>query len=391
MGSLPPTASPSTTATTTTNAAIPPHAMPLISAPALLSAHLSRTPPTRPSSGGRGPTQARPISLNTASLTHSHGSAVVKIGAGAGEGSSSVVCGVRGEILPISEIPSWSVGDAVSRVVVQDAEEDLEDEDEDALWQHNLLVPNISLDTGCSPLHPANTAPSEEQQSLSQRLLSLLLTSRLVRLRDLEIYHHHHDAEEDDDAAAAALDPDGMEIEAHEPAGGSNATRKTVKAFWVLYIDILCISHAGSGSVFDAAWLALCAALRTTVLPAARWDADEGRVLCSSDVGRATRLSLRGLPVPLSWGIFVHDKRVVGTGKGEEAVVLVDLGAMEEEACAERGCVVVDLSEEDGEVQLVRVEKSGGGVAGVREVQSVVKVAEGRWREWRKLLGEACG
>lgn len=320
---------------------VPPSAMPLVSPTALLSAHLKQSPPTRPSN--RAPLQPRPIELNTGSLTHSNGSSLVKIGA------TSIVCGVRAEILLVSDIPSFRVSKSTSPSTSnQNNEQDL-NKGESALSLYNLLVPNIELAIGCSPLHPANTAPSIEAQSLSQRILSLLLTSTLVRLRDLEIWH-----------TPELLD------------GQSQEEEPQLKAYWTLYIDMVCISHAGSGSVFDAAWLALCAALKDTMLPRAVWDIDDLAVYCSPDIAEARRLELRGMPVPLSFGGF-------------EGRVLVDLDGLEEECTLERGCVVVD--DGDGDGGILRVEKSGGAEIGGKEIEPVLEVARERWREWRKVLG----
>jgi exosome complex component RRP43 len=304
----------------------------------------------------------------------------------------------------VSEIPSFSVTDAVSRTAQEweaaeaadepgSSRSDAHSNDEDALWQYNLVVPNLALDTGCSSLHPANTAPSEEQQSLSQRLLSLLLTSKLVRLRDLEIYHHQSDSHNDSDEAG----PDEMEVEATAAAtlnvwDTGETAMKAVKAYWVLYIDMLCISYAGRESVFDAAWLALLSALRTTTLPGARWDADAGAVVCSADVPRSTNLQLRGTPVPLSWGVCILDSRILQSstnskGQPRREVVLIDMDTAEEESCRERGCVVVDMSAGEG-AELVRLEKSGGSFVGAEQLAEIVGVAEDRWREYQQAFGD---
>ena len=361
--------------------------MPLVSPNALLSTHLTQTPPTRPS--GRTPLQANKIQLTTNSLTHTHGSALVRIG------STTVVCGVRGEILEVKDIPSFSVkdafgggGDAVNE------DDDAERSKDRVLADYNLLVPNLSLDTGCSPLHPANAPPSAEQMSTTQRVLSLLLSSSLVRVRDLEIY-------EGEDGLAEALKGEEGDEMVLDDQDEQETTAKQVKAYWTLYIDIICLSHAGSsGTVFDAAWLAVLAALKTTKLPFASWDRDEGRVLCSSDVGRATMLTLRGMPVGVSFGACRLDERVleaarrrdgeagkkVKATKKEEAVLLIDLEGIEEECCADTGCVVVDCSRGEGATELLRVEKSGGGFVGLEEIQTLVKVAKGRWKEWTALL-----
>ena len=60
--------------------------------------------------------------------------------------------------------------------------------------------------------------------------------------------------------------------------------------------------HAGTGSVFDAAWLALYAALKDMILPQALWDVDEMAVFCSPEMNEAKKLRLREMPVPLRLG-----------------------------------------------------------------------------------------
>ncbi|RMZ92284.1 hypothetical protein DV736_g502, partial [Chaetothyriales sp. CBS 134916] len=332
--------------------------MPLISPAALLHAHLSQTPPLRPSR--RQPTEPRPIDLNIGALTHTHGSSLVRIGA------TTIVCGVRAEILPVADIPSYR------SVKKEGANED------DHLRLYNLLVPNLELSTGCSPLHPANAAPSVEAQSISQRLLSLLHSSRLVRQADLEVtYTAEPLAATASSAAELGLLPDD--------------TAQQLKAFWVLYIDMLCLSHGGSGSVFDAAWLAMYAALHHTRLPKAVWDVDAKQVFCSPVMREARPLRLRGMPVPLSFGIFVPDKTSVPDEQAREEAArwLVDLDAFEEETVAEAGCVVVD-ADDVGEAVLHRLEKSGGaGRIGLSEIRVLVGIAKARRSQWQRVLHNA--
>ena len=133
----------------------------------------------------------------------------------------------------------------------------------------------------------------------------------------------------------------------------------------------------------------MLAALNDTVLPKARWDGDEGRVVCSAEIKEGRRLKVRGGSVGVSWGVVVPEVRDVGMGGqrggGERGRVLVDLDVLEEECCWEVGCVVVD---HDGRV-VVRLEKSGGGVVGVREMGELVGVATERWREWQSVLERA--
>lgn len=331
--------------------------MPLISPNALLYAHLNQSPATRPSN--RSPTQPRPINLNIGSLTHCNGSSLIKIGA------TTIVCGVRAELLPVSEIPSYRITKSTSynptsNVSLQESDEE---DPYDSISLYNLLVPNIELATGCSPSHPANTAPSTEAQSLSQRVLSLLRTSKLVRTSDLEVSY----------TPPPETDVDGVE------------QGPQLKAYWVLYIDMLCISYGGS--LFDTAWLALYAALRNAVLPKAWWDADLGQVLCSSEIVDAKSLTLRGMPVPLTFGAFVPEQRAK-RGKENQSWVLVDMDAFEEECCEEQGTVTVDLSD-NGAIEIVRIEKNGGTISNVRTIKEMTNVAGNRWQEWKSVLDRA--
>ncbi|OQV04125.1 3' exoribonuclease family, domain-containing protein isoform 1 [Cladophialophora immunda] len=358
---------PSLDPSTVLNASVPASAMPLISPDALLHAHLKQSPPRRPSN--RLTSEPRPIQLNVGSLTHCNGSSLVKIGA------TTIVCGVRAEILPTSEIPSFRVTKSADKDWTlpsrpKNEVDDHEGEGEYSATQlYNLVVPNIELATGCSPRHPANTAPSVEAQSISQRLLSLLHTSQLVRTSDLEIIY--------------APPPESQDLEL-----GIDAEAQ-LKAYWTLYIDMMCISHGGS--VFDAAWLALDAALRNCLLPKAWWDADLEKVICSMDVKEARKLRLRGMPVPSSWGLFVPEKRLLTMqNDGEDrSWILMDLDTFEEESCAEVGCITVDCSNGADSAVVLRIEKSGGSVVGVDQIAQVAESAKQRWQQWKNVLDTA--
>ncbi|KAA6413949.1 MAG: exoribonuclease family [Lasallia pustulata] len=150
-------------------------------------------------------------------------------------GDTAVVCGVRAEILLASSIPQPPPPS------VTPAEEEAAEE----LAALGLLVPNLTLSTGCSPAHLPGSPPSPLAQSLTQRILTLLHTSRLVSLSDLMISHQPP-------ADAADAEP--------PPA-------PEIKAYWTLYIDVLFISL--DGNAFDAAWGAVLAALGDTRLPGA--------------------------------------------------------------------------------------------------------------------------
>lgn len=355
---------PSQIAEPTPTNSVPVSAMPLISPNALLHAHLKQDPPRRPSN--RAPSEPRPIQLNIGSLTHCNGSSLVKIGA------TTIVCGVRAEILPVSEIPSFRIIKTSSSYnpaapVRRDEryQDDKEQDDGVAIPLYHLVVPNIELGTGCSPRHPANTPPSGEAQSVSQRLLSLLHTSQLVRSSDLEIIYTPP-AETQDTELGIDGDPQ-------------------LKAYWTLYIDMMCISHGGS--IFDAAWLALDAALKDTLLPNAWWDADLEQVLCSPEVSEGHRLRLRGMPVPSSFGVFVPEQRLIRESAEENQYwVLMDMDGFEEESCFETGTITLDAGNADGELSLLRIEKDGGPVVDAENVVDIAKCAERRWRQWKDVL-----
>ncbi|KAF4549991.1 3' exoribonuclease-like protein 2 [Elsinoe fawcettii] len=292
--------------------------------------------PTRPS--GRSLLSYRTPTIHTGSLTHSNGSAVVRLGA------TSIVCGIRAEILRAQDIPHpyhplTSTTDSQSSNEIEDL---------------GLLVPNLELSTGSSPSNLPGNPPSSLAQSLTHRLHALMHTTSLLNPADLRI-------------TTTIQDEDGNEEE-------------VTKAYWALYIDILLISH--DGNVFDAAWLAVLAALGDTVLPRAEWDADTERVVCDPRKSQGRRLGLQGMPVPCSFGVFSTESKIRGE-EGREWL-LADVDAFEEGVCREAVTVVVD---EDGEVR--RVEKVGGGKVGREVMRELVGEAGKRAGEWRKVLKEA--
>ncbi|GAB7342072.1 hypothetical protein MBLNU457_g0354t1 [Dothideomycetes sp. NU457] len=331
-----------------------------------LLAHLKptskTTPPTRPS--GRSPLDFRTPSINTGSLAHSNGSAVVRIGA------TAVVCGVRAEILRAQDIPrpyretistaadpasasaAGSQGDSASREI-----EEL-----------GLLVPNLELSTGCSPAHLPGNAPGTQAQSLSQRLLGTLITADLVRVQDLRVRYTEPKTEEDEDE--------------------DDEEREVTKAYWVLYLDVLVMSL--DGNAFDAAWAAVVAALRDTKIPGAYWDPDSERVVASPLVGESRRLQLRGLPIASSFVVFSTADQLKDRSEAENWV-LADPDGFEEELCRESVTVVVTPQREDGSGGVIKIEKNGGGVVDVKKMKELVALAMDRWSDWEGLLREAEG
>ena len=407
-----------------------------------LSAHLSQPiNPVRPS--GRAPSQTRPPAINTGSLAHAHGSAVVR------QGDNAVVCGVRGEVLRVEDIADWDpsrdeavLEESISTAADEDEKTDDGDGDGDEVMQEkgqeeghrpshqsksrqrrhrqrkqerdllarlNLLVPNIELATGCNPSHLPGGPPSALAQTVTQRLLTSLHTSDVIRLSDLVIWGRSPLESSTDGGAEGAEaaeegeeEADGMDI-----SKTVGEKKRKVKAFWTLYIDIVVLSL--SGPPLDMAWLTMLAALRDTRLPHVWWDGERDIIACvepfpgqsarlntDSTVtaavgsGQVTRrqggglqedqshvkmLRLREIPIALSFGLFQED----GSGGTVEARrrkwVLVDPDGFEEGLCAEMGTVVVG---DNG--RLFRVEKEGGGGLGLMEFKGILEIGE----DWRK-------
>ncbi|KAL0260365.1 hypothetical protein SLS55_004051 [Diplodia seriata] len=341
------------------------------------------TTTTRPN--GRAPTESRTPTINTGSLTHCAGSAVVRVG------DTAVVCGVRAEILKAADVPNPPRYEGVA---IADAQEPQEEEDEEEgswddreeLERLGLLVPNVELATGATPALMPGQPPSARAQALTSRLLGAMLAARVVRARDLRVTYK-----------APRMEGEGEGEEGDEEDGG-----REVKAYWTLYVDVLFISL--DGNAWDAAWAAVVAALRDTVLPRAWWDADMEAVLCSDRVEEARGLRLRGQPVALSCAVFEPGKgrgvgapKVLGVGgedgqaseDQERAWVLADPDEFEETNCQETVSVLVDVV--GGQCVLHAIEKSGGGVVSRDVLRGVVGFAEERWKVWDKAFSETGG
>ncbi|RDW72638.1 3' exoribonuclease family protein [Aspergillus mulundensis] len=392
--------------------ALPPSQFARLQPHAYLLAHLS--PPAssqQPSirANGRAPSQFRVTSANTGSLTHTNGSAVVRVG------DTTAVCGVKAEILHTEDIASWSVSHSSSspsnkrRKLTnptekpgedrEDGSKDDEDDDNSYIEDFSLLVPNLSLSTGCAPGFIPGAPPSALAQSLSHQILSLLHSSRLVRAEDLEIWYQRPNfgAEE----LERHNEGEQMDVDAGPEAEEANLEAREIKAFWVLYIDIMIISLAGNP--FDAAWTAVLAALRDTKLPRAWWDVDNETVVCSDLVSEARKLSLRGLPVASSFGVFEADaaagwRAVVIPDAEEERKlaeserkgiqrrwILADPDGYEEGLTQERVSLVVDKTS-NGKVKLLKMEKNGGFAVDRKELKDLVDISARRWDDINQIL-----
>ncbi|PSN63727.1 hypothetical protein BS50DRAFT_576342 [Corynespora cassiicola Philippines] len=326
-----------------------------------LQAHLTADKsPIR--ANGRLAPDFRAPGVNTGSLTHCNGSAVVRLG------NTSVVCGVRAEILKEGDISSTT--DYLQQQQASQSPEEYDDRAE--MEDLRLLVPNVELSTGSTPQHIPGNAPSTYAQTLITRIRSLLLNTRLLCAEDLRVVY-------DAPANPGAEDDDGE-------------TEAQLKGYWVLYLDIFFISI--DGNAFDAAWFSILAALRDTLIPRAFWDPELEAVLCSDAPSEARRLQLRGLPVPSTFAVF--EGRWDGEVEDEDdeegrSWVLSDPDAFEESVCRETVCVVVDCSEgKKGTKDLIvrKIEKSGGGVVDRDMLKGLVKRAADRWGVVQKAVLE---
>ncbi|KAJ0424282.1 exoribonuclease family protein [Aspergillus carlsbadensis] len=395
---------------------LPPSQFARLQPHAYLLAHLS--PPAssqQPSirANGRAPSQFRVTSANTGSLTHTNGSAVVRLG------DTTAVCGIKAEILHTEDIASWSVSHSSSsstpnkrRKLTNPTEKPGEDRqdgsdqfgnDHSYIEDFNLLVPNLSLSTGCAPGFIPGAPPSALAQSLSHQILSLLHSSRLVRSEDLQIWYQRPNLGPEE--LERHNEDEQMDVDVEQDGSGSVGETREIKAFWVLYIDIMIVSLAGNP--FDAAWTAVLAALRDTKLPGAWWDADNETVVCSDLVSEARRLSLRGLPVASSFGIFEADAAsgwravIVPDAEQERKIaesdrkgiqrrwVLADPDGYEEGLAQERVCLVINKDQrQNDKVVIVKMEKNGGFAVDRRELKELVAVSAQRWEEINKILSQ---
>lgn len=297
-------------------------------------------PPAR--SNGRAPDEARTPEVNLSSLSHAHGSSLVRIG------DTTAICGVRGETILTTNIPNYRASNTESE-----------------LRDYDLLVPNIELATGSSPQNLPGGPPSTLAQTLSTRVYSLLHSSRLLDAADFRIWHNQ----------TAEPTPDDEEM---EDADGNDGDRfgdeRQVIAYWVLYIDIFFISL--DGNQFDAAWAAILAALRDTKLPQARYDPDREMVVCSRKNPKS--LSINGLPIACTAAVFTGKE----TDRPTEGKywVLVDPDTLEESLCDETLTVVADCT--GGTTSILSISKHGGTVLTPKHLRSrqLLGFVEKRWQ-----------
>ncbi|CCT69989.1 related to exosome complex exonuclease [Fusarium fujikuroi] len=326
--------------TRTTFAKLSPH-------PYLLASLDPASDDIRPArSNGRARNESRKPTVNLASLSHAHGSAVVRVG------DTTVICGVRGETILTPNIPNYRASNT-----------------ETELKDYDLLVPNIELATGCAPQFLPGGPPSTLAQTLSTRIYSLLHSSRIIKPDDLRIWHT----------------PLSEDLEDHMEEDGEDTSNenRSVVAYWVLYIDIFFISF--DGNPFDAAWAATMAALRNTKLPGARYDIDREMVICSHKQARP--LNITNIPIACTAVVF--------TGKETDRPtdgrfwLLVDPDRLEESLCDESVTVVVDCK--DGDLKLLSISKHGGTALTPQFLTSeqFLGWASKRWEEFNAAITQS--
>ncbi|KAJ4145468.1 hypothetical protein LMH87_004317 [Akanthomyces muscarius] len=304
-------------------------------------------PPAR--SNGRAPDEARMPEVNLSSLSHAHGSSLVRIG------DTTAICGVRAESILTTNIPNYRASNTESE-----------------LRDYDLLVPNIELATGSSPQNLPGGPPSTLAQTLSTRVYSLLHSSKLLDASDFRIWH------------TQTADPTTADDEEMKDADGENddqfGDERQVIAYWVLYIDIFFISL--DGNQFDAAWAATLAALRDTKLPQARYDPDRELVVCSRKNPKP--LSINGFPIACTAAVFTGKE----TDRPTEGKywVLVDPDTLEESLCDESLTVVADCT--GGTTAILSISKHGGTVLTPKHLRSkqLLGFVEKRWKGFADVM-----
>ncbi|CAK7201978.1 hypothetical protein SEUCBS139899_004694 [Sporothrix eucalyptigena] len=330
---------------------------------------------------GRAPDESRDFDVHTGSLSQAHGSAAVRLG------RTRVICGVRGEILPVDNIPQYRPSSISPES--EGAEPSLvEADNRRQLRDYDLLVPNLELATGSAPEFLPGGPPSVLAQVLSTRLYALLHSSGLVDAESLKIWHQPGSKKSDEEIGDMEVDEDDEDEEEEEEEEDRSPV---LKAYWTLYIDLLFLSF--DGNPLDAAWAAIVAALRETRLPHSHWDADRDRFISSPlSVTPAPPLTLRGLPVATTAVVCVENRKRQQRQSSVAAGahwILEDPDRLEESQCHETVTVVVDCSHGTGKSTVVRaLSKSGGVLVGPEEMHKMVASAEKRWASLSKALGQ---
>ncbi|KAL0950364.1 hypothetical protein HGRIS_010330 [Hohenbuehelia grisea] len=154
--------------------------------------------------------------------------------------------------------------------------------------EEGFIVPNLDLPAICSPKFKPGP-PTEEAQVLSDRLNDIIASSGMLPLSSLCIH----------------------------PG----------RAAWVLYVDATCINY--DGNAFDAALIAMVAALKNTRLPAPTYDETSGRTTCSRKT--TVPLQLTRIPLSMSFGVFDATRIIADPTAFEEPLLDATLSVVIDE------------------------------------------------------------
>ncbi|KAJ6262120.1 hypothetical protein Dda_2925 [Drechslerella dactyloides] len=329
--------------------------------PALyLQRHLLHDPPIRPN--GRHPSQQRDFTLTTNSLSHAHGSAVVRTG------DTAVVCGIRGEILTLAPGDDYAAFESYHHSQNPATYGCGSRGSGGASWG-DLVVSNLEMSTGCSKKYPLGP-PGSFAQTLSDQIQELIRVSKLIDLTSLRIYAQDETME---------------------------SSRRPIKGYWSLYIDLLCISL--DGNLLDAAWYAIVAALRSLKLPLAAWNPIEERIFC--DRSSFHPISLRhNIPLVATFILVPVTRPPEDAGPEDPArhrddIVLNDPDAFEEDEANETLTIMcTSINETEGKdtgshetrVRVERIEKIGERKLGKPQLRECVDLATQKFAHFMKVL-----
>jgi len=190
------------------------------------------------------------------------------------------------------------------------------------------FIPNVDLPPLCSSEYLPGP-PSDKSQVLSQQVLEYFSNSQLLNLDELCV--------------------------------------QTKKLCWVLYADIVCISH--DGNLLDAILIALLAALINTKLPVMKVNEETGEIV-ASDKDTFT-LNIVNKAVSTSLALF------------NESILLVD--PTHEEEDLSNGVITVVMGANQ---KLVSLYKPGGVAVKDETLRSCIQASINRYEEVNNLLAK---
>ncbi|KAL3880410.1 hypothetical protein ACJMK2_032650 [Sinanodonta woodiana] len=192
---------------------------------------------------------------------------------------------------------------------------------------NGYLVPNVELSPLCSPMFRPGP-PGEQAQVLSHFVNEVLDRSGCIRKEDLCI--------------------------------------QTEKLVWVLYCDILCLDY--DGNVADACILSLLAALKSTRLPAVKYNEETEKP--ETDSAKLEPLHILSNPVSSTFAIF------------DDRLMFVDPTVKEESLTT--GTVTIVTNDND----LCIVQKPGGSPLTADQINTCFERAFSRSKEVLRLIDE---